>query len=361
MTLMSRNQPELHEAMRMILVEQPDQAATLQTLSDENVRRDLYRMSKGDGPHPPPNQFRLRARRYPNEFDVRAQTGRSTSANLSVVVRLRLVNPVNVQKPFLVDQLRSALVAIRPKISDPQMSMLRAHYLYRTLSMERIAKFGGYGDYHDGNLQYGALCGRIARQLGFMSPGCQTFTIAESTERDEEGDAQWRMDDAAVKAIERAGWFSQVSDEAPGPTQPGQVPETEREALIKARVGQGSFRTDLIALWGGCAVTGCSLSNILVASHLVPWKACATDQERLDPFNGLLLTPNLDKLVDRCLIAFDDDGSVLLSKHLTDAEWATLGVNERSKLRFVRPAMLPYLRRHRELFRGGSRPGENAT
>jgi HNH endonuclease len=254
------------------------------------------------------------------------------------------------EKPFPVERVKAALLAIRPKVSEPQMSMLRAHYLYRTLSMERIANFGGYGEYRAGNSQYGTLCGNIARELGFDSPGAQTYTIAESVERDENGDAQWRMDDVATKAIEQAGWFSQVAAEKPEPMQPREVTETEREALIKARVGQGNFRTDVIALWGCCAVTGCSLSKILVASHIVPWTSCETNQERLDAFNGLLLTPNLDKLVDRCLIAFNDDGSILLSKELTAEERVLLGVSEKTKLRFVRPAMLPYLQRHRGIF-----------
>jgi hypothetical protein len=254
-------------------------------------------------------------------------------------------------KNFTVEQVKAALLAIRPKISEPQMSMLRAHYLYRTLSMERIANFGGYGEYRAGNLQYGALCGRIARELGFVSPGDQTYTIATVCgERDGKGASQWKLDDAAVKALESVGWFNQVANEKLVPVT-REDSETEREAVIKARVGQGNFRTDVIALWGSCAITGCSLSKILVASHLVPWAACATNQERLDPFNGLLLTPNLDRLVDRCLIAFNDDGSILLSKELTSEERPILGVSEKSKLRFVRPAMLPYLQRHRELFR----------
>jgi len=105
-----------------------------------------------------------------------------------------------------------------------------------------------------------------------------------------------------------------------------------------------------MALWGICAVTGCSLSRILVASHIVPWERCVTARERLDAFNGLLLTPNLDKLVDRFLISFNDDGSILLSKNLGTEERVILGVSEQSRLRFVRPAMRPYLQRHRELF-----------
>jgi hypothetical protein len=62
----------------------------------------------------------------------------------------------------------------------------------------------------------------------------------------------------------------------------------------------------------------------------------------------------MDRLVDRFLIAFNDDGSILLSEELTAQEWAILGVSEKSRLRFVRPA-LPYLRRHRELFRTEAR------
>lgn len=62
---MPRKQPTLQEAMRIILLEQPDRTATLQTLSEENVRRDLYRQKKGDGAHPLPDQFRLRTIHHP--------------------------------------------------------------------------------------------------------------------------------------------------------------------------------------------------------------------------------------------------------------------------------------------------------
>ncbi len=232
------------------------------------------------------------------------------------------------EKPLPIEKVKAALIAVRPKISEPQMSMLRAHYLYRTLSMRRIA-----------------------RELGFATPGQQMHTIAETVpERDSEGEWQWRLDDVLVKALDETGCFSHVAEETLERAQYKDVPETEREAVIKARVGQGNFRTDVIALWGSCAVTGCTLCKVLIASHLVPWAACATDQERLDKFNGLLLTPNLDRLVDSFLISFNDDGTILLSKHLSVGEGAILGVSEQSKMRFVPPAMLPYLKRHRTLF-----------
>jgi hypothetical protein len=256
------------------------------------------------------------------------------------------------EKPFPIETLKSALLAIRPKISEPQMSMLRAHYLHRRLSMERIAFFGGYDSYSAGNLQYGSLCGRIAQQLRF-SPDQKTQTIATvADEYDSRGHSQWQLDDVVVKALDKIGWFRNAIEEIPEsePSESREALEVEREAVIKARIGQGKFRIDVIALWGSCAVTGCSLAKVLNASHIVPWAVCETDKEKIDPFNGLLLTPNLDKLVDRCLIAFNDNGSILLSNELGAKEREILGVEEQTKLRFVRPAMLPYIQRHRQLF-----------
>ena len=71
---------------------------------------------------------------------------------------------------------------------------------------------------------------------------------------------------------------------------------TEKETIILSRRGQGSFRNELIKYWDGCAISKCSLTDMLVASHIKPWKD-STNDERLDVFNGLLLLPNYDKLL----------------------------------------------------------------
>lgn len=68
--------------------------------------------------------------------------------------------------------------------------------------------------------------------------------------------------------------------------------ETEKDALIKQRVGQGWFREQLKARWGGCAVTKCADTSLLIASHIKPWRLCTTRAERLSSDNGLLLSPN---------------------------------------------------------------------
>lgn len=93
---------------------------------------------------------------------------------------------------------------------------------------------------------------------------------------------------------------------------------TEREALAKARVGQGQFRRDLETRWDkACAVTGCSTRAVLRASHTKRW-ADSIDAERLDPANGLLLIANLDGLFDRGFISFSDQGKILIKKDLSD-------------------------------------------
>ncbi len=83
--------------------------------------------------------------------------------------------------------------------------------------------------------------------------------------------------------------------------------ESEKSTLVKARIGQGQFRKNVIDLWGDgekCAVTGINIREILVASHIKPWKDCDDTSERLDGANGILLSPNIDKLFDRYLITF---------------------------------------------------------
>lgn len=66
--------------------------------------------------------------------------------------------------------------------------------------------------------------------------------------------------------------------------------ETEAERLVVQRVGQDVFRDGLLDFWEGrCAVTGLAVPELLRASHIKPWVDWATDAERLDVFNGLLV------------------------------------------------------------------------
>jgi hypothetical protein len=68
---------------------------------------------------------------------------------------------------------------------------------------------------------------------------------------------------------------------------------TEVERLVVQRVGQDIFREALMDFWSGrCA--GLDQPELLRASHMKPRADCASDAERLDPFNGLLLAIHWD-------------------------------------------------------------------
>jgi len=130
------------------------------------------------------------------------------------------------------------------------------------------------------------------------------------------------------------------------------APDTEREAIAKARLGQGKFRKALLEEWKGCSVTGVFLPSVLRASHIKPWRV-SSNFERLDVHNGLLLLPQYDELFDAGLISFSDKGSILLSKTLRGVPLPLLGVEKQSRLRHVREAHKTYLRYHRSLVFAG--------
>lgn len=124
--------------------------------------------------------------------------------------------------------------------------------------------------------------------------------------------------------------------------------ETEREAMIKARVGQGQFREALIARWQGCSITGCTVYSVLIASHIKPWSKCLTPAERLGVANGLLLTPNFDKLFDNGLITFDEHYRIRLSTQLKLSGAIALHVDKNLKLasKGASKDVLPFLAWH---------------
>lgn len=103
--------------------------------------------------------------------------------------------------------------------------------------------------------------------------------------------------------------------------------ETESDALVKARKGQGVFRRNVTKLEPKCRVTGLEDKRLLVASHIKPWRACETAQERLDGSNGLLLAPHVDRLFDIGLISFEKNGDMRVSSTLGQQALDSLGLS----------------------------------
>ena len=107
------------------------------------------------------------------------------------------------------------------------------------------------------------------------------------------------------------------------------VSETDRIALINARVGQGIFRENILMKYNGtCIVTGIDDKRLLLASHVRPWSVSSNSQ-RLSSENGLLLSPLYDKLFDVGLITFDSTSRMVFAKELSRNSIDRLHINER--------------------------------
>lgn len=125
---------------------------------------------------------------------------------------------------------------------------------------------------------------------------------------------------------------------------------TDGTQTVSVRYGQGVFRRRLETLQSSCPICGIEASEVLRASHIKPWKD-SNSAERLDPSNGFLLCANHDRVFDAGLITFSDDGDLIVSKRLPDAEAGKLNFKERRVA--LTPEQKVYLGWHRaKVFRG---------
>lgn len=211
----------------------------------------------------------------------------------------------------------------------------------------------------------GAVFGTLSRNPSFTLGGKSVSEITDlkmfrelkrkifaSSEFKEMNDVGHRMYSAALnsyevylKEVQEADFLIQEIKEIQDNTG---IPVTEREVLVKARLGQGKYREGLLQLWSGkCSVTGFSDERFLIASHIKPW-ALADHKEKLDPFNGLLLIPNLDKAFDLGIISFDpeENGRIIFSDCMKNPE--RLGISDQMKVQTLRDETIAYLEFHKE-------------
>lgn len=152
-----------------------------------------------------------------------------------------------------------------------------------------------------------------------------------------------------LETVHQAGLFEQAAIES-GEAPHQRISQTTREALVQARIGQGKFRADLIQRWNGrCALTGLSNINLMVASHIDAWALC-DNQARLDPDNGLLLAPHIDRLFDRGLITFEADGELRISGNLNDEARYIFALDRFGGIETLTLGNRAYLAKHRARF-----------
>ena len=125
---------------------------------------------------------------------------------------------------------------------------------------------------------------------------------------------------------------------------------TERDALTKARLGQGLFRHRVSKLEPACRVTGLARQEFLVASHIKPWRSC-DNSERLSGANGLLLSPHVDKLFDRHWISFDTGGELIWLHEAAGEALRCWGIQGANLIRPFRRAQESFMGAHRDALR----------
>lgn len=132
--------------------------------------------------------------------------------------------------------------------------------------------------------------------------------------------------------------------------QDDNVNETEREALVLARRGQGKFKKNVRKIESRCRVTGVDKIDHLIASHCKPWRDCESHEERLSGENGLLLTPSIDHLFDRGFISFEGNGRLLISEvaHKESLRRMGVPVDEIKNVGDFSEGQKQYLDYHRE-------------
>lgn len=91
----------------------------------------------------------------------------------------------------------------------------------------------------------------------------------------------------------------------------------DKERLVKTRVNQDFFRSSILGLYEfKCCITGLNIPELLVASHIKPWKD--DFENRTNPQNGLCLNVLHDKAFDKGYITITTEYKVKTSKYLDD-------------------------------------------
>ncbi len=124
--------------------------------------------------------------------------------------------------------------------------------------------------------------------------------------------------------------------------------DLEKIQLTKSRRGQGMFKANVRLIEDHCRITGVSSIKHLRASHIKPW-AASDNHEKLDGFNGLLLSPHVDHLFDRGFISFKNSGGIIVSKELNPKVLEQWSIRSTQNVGEFKSGQCEYLDYHREM------------
>lgn len=119
--------------------------------------------------------------------------------------------------------------------------------------------------------------------------------------------------------LQQSSLLPEAADEEPCDLNNEEDARERIQRTIVQRRGQKRFRSSLISAYEGkCAITGCSIIDILEAAHIAPYLGEHTNETS----NGLLLRADLHTLFDCGLLAIDPETEeVLLAPRISDSEY----------------------------------------
>lgn len=149
--------------------------------------------------------------------------------------------------------------------------------------------------------------------------------------------------------------YGKSKDKAEPTKTPNNKKEEENKKIVRqAREGQGKYREQLLEQCHFCPVTMISDERLLIASHIKPW-AASNDTEKIDPYNGYMLSPMIDKLFDRGFITFTDSRHIVLSEFISPYTWKQIGLKNDTFYKALQmdDKRIEYLKFHHEsVFKG---------
>lgn len=125
-----------------------------------------------------------------------------------------------------------------------------------------------------------------------------------------------------------------MEEHAIGYGNKGSLTSQATKEISNARVGQGKYRDDLLEECPFCPITMINDERLLIASHIKPW-AVSSDEEKVDPKNGYMLSPLYDKLFDRGLITFSNDRKIHISNWLSPKNQERIGLQDGKFYQFL--------------------------
>ncbi len=151
--------------------------------------------------------------------------------------------------------------------------------------------------------------------------------------------------------------YGKQEDVTPAPAK-AKKSDAAASEIRKAREGQGKYREELLNQCRYCPFTMISDERLLIASHIKPW-AASNDEEKVDPYNGYILSPLYDKLFDRGFITFTKDRHIILSEFISPYTWKRINLKNDTFIKALpmdekREAYLEF--HHESVFKGSYTP-----